>query len=309
MRQEGHHRMNVSIRFGLAAFFALVTANAYAWSFPFLNLTRPDKLQKLIDELEQSAETRALAYVSEDKIFSSKPKHWAWAHHTGNISQEEANRIAVAKCEIALRASKAQNAGGKPRYDFGDKQCELYEFSPNVGAPVSTNDPPKGGSESGDGAHKAAPKELAAATKDINESRGLRPAAEVIAPPHQVAPNVSRYSGSGTDLNPAGMHSTGAAIKAGSIEEAQQRVVTNPADHPAWYSLGNAYKAAKQYDNALRAYQAALKLKPGDGQAMYGMGETYHLLSNRDKVRETYLTLGKVDKDLANQFFKAFILP
>lgn len=93
---------------------------------PLPNLAIPPAYQKIIDELENSNETKAVALASEDKTFGSK--QWVMGHHSGPISQEEANRVAMQKCEYSLAIQKQQTAAGKPLYEFGNKACYLYDF-------------------------------------------------------------------------------------------------------------------------------------------------------------------------------------
>lgn len=111
-----------------ATLCTLISWNAQAFFFiiPIPNIAKPPVLQKTIDALEKSEETKALAYVSEDKTFGSK--YWVWGHYVGKVTQEDANRQALAKCQGALANAKAQQVGGSTLYDFGNKACELYEF-------------------------------------------------------------------------------------------------------------------------------------------------------------------------------------
>jgi len=109
----------------LFLFFSCIS-NAQILFFPLPNLSKPDPLQKIIDALEKSDETKAVAYASEDKTFGSK--NWVWGHIAGAMSQEEANKTALMTCEAGLNRAKSEQAGGKPIYDFGKKQCELHKF-------------------------------------------------------------------------------------------------------------------------------------------------------------------------------------
>ena len=117
-------------------FFTLVilTSNANAWFFifPIPNLAKPPALEKLIDALEKSTSVKAVAYISEDKVFGSK--HWTWSHHVNGSSQQESERIALQACEAQLSALKQQAVGGQPLYNFGNKRCELHKFSSTVEA-------------------------------------------------------------------------------------------------------------------------------------------------------------------------------
>lgn len=102
-------------------------AHAIFFFIPMPNLAKPAELQKLIDAYEKSSETKAVAYVSEDKAFGSK--QWVWGHKSGMMTQDEANSIAMSTCEASLMKIKSQLAGGKPIYEFGQKRCELYKFA------------------------------------------------------------------------------------------------------------------------------------------------------------------------------------
>jgi hypothetical protein len=111
----------------LALAFLMQNAHAIFFFIPIPNLAKPAELQKLIDAYEKSSETKAVAFVSEDKTFGSK--QWVWAHKSGVMTPDEANSIALRSCEASLMSVKSQLAGGKPIYDFGQKRCELYKFT------------------------------------------------------------------------------------------------------------------------------------------------------------------------------------
>jgi hypothetical protein len=113
---------------GIVTVGMLFSNAAYAWFFfiPIPNVSRPPQLSALIDALEKSEETKAVAYASEDKTFGRKM--WVWGHHAGKMTQAEANQTAMARCEVSLVRAKGMTAGGQPLYDFGNKKCELYEF-------------------------------------------------------------------------------------------------------------------------------------------------------------------------------------
>jgi tetratricopeptide (TPR) repeat protein len=63
-----------------------------------------------------------------------------------------------------------------------------------------------------------------------------------------------------------------------SIQSLQKNVVKNPTDPNARLKLANAYKAKSETVNAIAAYKAYLKLKPGDSSALTELGTLY---SNR----------------------------
>lgn len=117
-------------KFLLAGVVALVpfhSANAFFFIVPIPNLRKPPALNNLIDALEKSNQTKAVAYVSEDKTFGQK--FYAWGHAVGVMTQLEANEKALAMCAANLYKAKQNTAGGQPLYDFGSKSCELYKFT------------------------------------------------------------------------------------------------------------------------------------------------------------------------------------
>ncbi len=117
---------------------AFASSNAYAFFFifPIPNLAKPSALQATIDALEKSVETRALAFVSEDKSFGGKV--WVWGKHaSAEVSQETADRYALEQCERSLLNAKAKTEGGQLLYNFGDKKCELHPFTPNDGPKIA----------------------------------------------------------------------------------------------------------------------------------------------------------------------------
>ena len=103
--------------------------------------------------------------------------------------------------------------------------------------------------------------------------------------------------------------SSAVATSTVTVGDAQKSVALQPADPEAWVALADSYKAAKDYEKAVRAYREAIRLDGNYGSAMYRLGETYHLQGNREQVRDVYLALGRVDQELANKYFRTFILP
>lgn len=111
----------------VGALLVAPSAHAFLIFFPLPNLAKPPELQRIIDTLEGSQEVKAVAFASEDKTFGSKM--WVWGHHSGKVTQDEADRQALRACEDSLARTKAKEVGGKPLYDFGSKRCELHEFA------------------------------------------------------------------------------------------------------------------------------------------------------------------------------------
>jgi len=118
--------MTFKIIFFLCTLFISIEANAFLFFFPIPNMAKPAELQNLIDAYEKSSETKAIAFVSEDKVFGSK--QWVYGHKSGVMTQEDANNIAMRACEKTLENIKLKMAGGQPIYNFGQKRCELYKF-------------------------------------------------------------------------------------------------------------------------------------------------------------------------------------
>lgn len=186
--------MGLSRIFGgsLAVVFACQPSAALAFFFfvPIPNLSKPPPLQKIIDALEKSEETKALAYVSEDRTFGSK--YWVWGQFAGRATQEDADKAAMARCELSLQRAKAQEAGGKPLYDFGKKVCELHPFQnktvllPLPPPPVATPTTPPAASPAPSTANDLA--DAPSATKDLTPGS---------SPPAATASPVNR-TGSGT---------------------------------------------------------------------------------------------------------------
>ena len=117
----------------IGMFAVSLPAHAFSFIFPIPNLAKPAPLNTLIDALEKSDETKAVAYVSEDKLFGSK--YWVWGHFSGHVPQAEADRVAMSRCVASLANAKSQTAGGKSLYDYGAKACELYSFANKTVSP------------------------------------------------------------------------------------------------------------------------------------------------------------------------------
>ncbi len=77
--------------------------------------------------------------------------------------------------------------------------------------------------------------------------------------------------------------------------------------HPT--RLGTAYGILKHYGQATQALREALRIQPENAGAWYNLGVTYYRQGQRDKVREIYQTLRKLDPARADKYFNAFILP
>lgn len=117
----------------LFAFLFLVGATfssgANAWFFFLVPLPTgwPPALKGLTERLAESKQTKALAFVGEDKTFGSK--YYVWGHYVGELPQKEANKIALKNCQAQLAKAKLDMVGDAPRWDFGNEKCSLYAFS------------------------------------------------------------------------------------------------------------------------------------------------------------------------------------
>jgi hypothetical protein len=102
------------------------SANALLVFMPYPKPAMPLELQNIIDSLNKSSETKAIAFVFEDMEFGVV--RWIWGHKSGLMTQEEANTIAMRSCTEELTKMKAMQTDGQPSYHFGQKRCELYKF-------------------------------------------------------------------------------------------------------------------------------------------------------------------------------------
>lgn len=120
------------VRHAALMFFGAVTSSAvlaFGLVIPVPYSSKPATLSSLIDLLEKSKDTRALAYVSEDKLVGSK--RWVWGYYSGLASQPEADRLAMSRCESALAVARNRHVNGKLLHDFGSNTCQLHSFSSN----------------------------------------------------------------------------------------------------------------------------------------------------------------------------------
>ncbi|HLK12354.1 MAG TPA: tetratricopeptide repeat protein [Candidatus Binatia bacterium] len=83
-------------------------------------------------------------------------------------------------------------------------------------------------------------------------------------------------------------------------EAAYHEAVMRKPDFPeAWNGLGHALKMQRRFDDAVRAYQRALALRPGYAQAMEYLGETYVAMGKLGEARTLLARLEPLDASLA----------
>ena len=71
-----------------------------------------------------------------------------------------------------------------------------------------------------------------------------------------------------------------------ALESAQEAVRLDPKYHEAWNLVGYTSRKLGNYDDALRAYQSCLDIKPDYAPAREYLGEAYVELGQIDKARE-----------------------
>ncbi|WP_161629803.1 tetratricopeptide repeat protein [Desulfogranum japonicum] len=72
------------------------------------------------------------------------------------------------------------------------------------------------------------------------------------------------------------------------IEQLQTATQSNPQDGQAWVQLGHAYFDDNQFNNAIKSYQEALKILPGQVDVMTDMGIMYRRNGQPQKAIETF---------------------
>lgn len=95
-----------------------------------------------------------------------------------------------------------------------------------------------------------------------------------------------------------------------AIQAYQEALRIEPENYAFWIGLGMTYFDIKYYDKAIQAFSAALRIKSEDAAFIwYTLGLCYANQGQRDKVREIYQTLRKLDPAMADRYFNQLILP
>jgi TolB-like protein/Tfp pilus assembly protein PilF len=73
--------------------------------------------------------------------------------------------------------------------------------------------------------------------------------------------------------------------KEAAIPAARRAVALDPLSFPSHYNLGSVLRAARQYDEAIAAYQDAVALDPENPDVYANRGLTYYVLGNLEQAR------------------------
>ncbi|MGC2321763.1 MAG: tetratricopeptide repeat protein [Terriglobales bacterium] len=111
---------------------------------------------------------------------------------------------------------------------------------------------------------------------------------------------------------PAATSSTESAPSAASLSlEAQpllDALKANPKDVPTLVKLGNVYYDHKAWSDAIRYYQHALDLRPGDPDVRTDMGTAYFYSGFPDKAIEQFNQVLKASPNYPNTLFNLGIV-
>ena len=84
-----------------------------------------------------------------------------------------------------------------------------------------------------------------------------------------------------------------------AVEDYKKSISYDRSAYQAMNELGYAWRKSGDYDSALRAYNAALAVKPDFPPALEYRGETYLALARFKDVKDAYLALVRTDQDQA----------
>jgi predicted Zn-dependent protease len=87
-----------------------------------------------------------------------------------------------------------------------------------------------------------------------------------------------------------------------AVSAYQEAVRLKPDYAEAWHNMGSAYATLKQYDKAITAYQESVRIKPNLVSAWINLGVSFYNQSQIDKVREVHRKLLELDSVKAEQF-------
>ncbi|HEY8518102.1 MAG TPA: tetratricopeptide repeat protein [Candidatus Binatia bacterium] len=91
-----------------------------------------------------------------------------------------------------------------------------------------------------------------------------------------------------------------------AAEASYRAAIARRADLPeAWNGLGHALKSQRRFDEAIAAYDEALRLRPDYPQALEYLGETYVMMGEFKKAEDVLARLRPLDAKLAAQLAHA----
>lgn len=103
------------------------------------------------------------------------------------------------------------------------------------------------------------------------------------------------------------------ADQGGKYEQAitayQEAIRLKPDLAGAWVNLGGAYNLLGQYGKAVNAAQEAIRLKPDSVAAWYNLGGVFKAKRQQSEVIEVYKKLKSLDPKLADTFFQEVVMP
>ncbi|MDR3747167.1 MAG: tetratricopeptide repeat protein [Acidobacteriota bacterium] len=98
------------------------------------------------------------------------------------------------------------------------------------------------------------------------------------------------------DLDKAGNYDQSIALLQPAAEQ-------NPAQDLLWGYLGDAYRGAKKYPEAIDAYGKALQLKPKNGGYMSGLADAYAKAGQTDKAVQEYNAAAEAEPANAGTYY------
>lgn len=90
-----------------------------------------------------------------------------------------------------------------------------------------------------------------------------------------------------------------------AVDDYRKSIGYDATAYQAMSELGYAYRKGGDYENAVRAYNTALLVKPGFAPAIEYRGEAYLALSMFKDVKDAYLELFRADQDQAATLMRA----
>ena len=90
-----------------------------------------------------------------------------------------------------------------------------------------------------------------------------------------------------------------------AVKSQRKAVTANPRMHQAHSSLGYALRKTGEFDEAVEAYDMALKIVPGYTVAIEYRAEAYLALDRLEEAKSAYLTLLRADQARADELMTA----